>query len=80
MYLQHHCGNPKGDPERANEGATHDTRGKADFQKKARVYLRGIEKGWERDAEEREKRSRGMLGEEAVAMNASDSEGWSFWD
>ena len=35
MYLQHHGGNPKGDPERANEGATHDTRGKARFQKKS---------------------------------------------
>ena len=61
--------------------AQHMTRGgRQSFRRKARVYLRGIEKGRERDAEEREKRSPGMLGEEAVAMNASDSEGWSFCD
>ena len=57
------------------------TRGeRQSFKRKARVYLRGIEKGRERDAEERGEKRRGMLGEEVVAMNASDSEGWSFCD
>ena len=31
VYLQHHGGNPKGDLERADEGATHDPRGRAEF-------------------------------------------------
>ena len=53
--------------------------GRQSFKRKARVYLRDIEKGRERDAEEREKRRRGMQGE-VVAMDASDSEGWSFCD
>ena len=61
--------------------APHITRGgKQSFNIKALVYLRGIEKGWETDAEERRKGSRGVQGEEAVAKHASDSESWGFCD
>ena len=60
--------------------ASHMTRGERQgFKRKAHVLLRDVEKGRERDAEERERRRRGMQGE-VVAMDASDSEGWNFCD
>ena len=80
VHLHHDGGNPKGGPKRADEGATHDPRGEQSFKTKALVYLRGIEKGRERDMEERRKGSRDMQGEEAMAMLASDSEGWTYCD